>query len=44
MESTDPIFMTVIIHLQEIGDLFAASAITQHDDVCRMMKLEELHA
>ena len=44
VRSADPVFLTVIVHFQVVGHLFAAFAITQHGHIWRMVKLEEFHA
>jgi ribosomal protein S19 len=43
VHSADSVFVTVIVHFQVVGHLFAAFAITQHGHVWRMVKLEKLH-
>jgi len=43
VRSADPVLLTVIVHFQVVGHLFAAFAITQHGHVWRMVKLEKLH-
>jgi hypothetical protein len=44
VHSADPVFLTVIIHLQVVRHLVTAFAVAQHGRVERMLKLEELHA
>ena len=43
VHGADSVLATVIVHFQVVGHLLAAFAITQHDHVERMIKLEKVH-
>jgi hypothetical protein len=40
----DPVFVTVVVHLQVVGHSLTAFAITQYGYFWRMVKLEKFHA
>jgi hypothetical protein len=44
VRSADPVFLTVVVHFQEVGHLFTAFAVAQYSHTWRMVKLEKFHA
>ena len=42
--SADPVFVTVVVHFQVVGNPLAGFVITQNGHVFGMMQVEELHA